>query len=137
MNDTGKIETYRGAVMSWECDSNGHMNVMFYINKYELAGRNFLNSIGVTKHLLRSKNYGVVVLEQNVKYLKEVFEDDLLFVQSELNGIGNKAVKVTHEMYSVETGEMVSIMKIALVLFEKRDRRAVYFPKEIKQRLGL
>ena len=29
--------TYKGAVLTNECDSNKHMNVMYYINKFELA----------------------------------------------------------------------------------------------------
>ena len=71
-----KILTYKGAVMTWECDSNQHMNVMYYINKFENAGRNFGLNLGLQK--LMSKEVGSVVVEQNIKYIKEVFEDDLL-----------------------------------------------------------
>ena len=41
-----KIETYRGAAMTWECDSNGHMNVMYYVDKFEYASRNFNLHLG-------------------------------------------------------------------------------------------
>ena len=87
-----KFLTYKGAVMTWECDSNGHMNVMYYINKFENAGRNLSLEMGVSK--IMSKEIGFVVVEQTIKYLREVFEDDLLFVESSLVNFSNKANKI-------------------------------------------
>jgi len=78
-----KVLTYKGAVATWECDSNGHMNVMYYISKYELAGRNCSLEIGLTKKFLQDNNYGIAVVEQVIKYQKEVFEDDLLYIESD------------------------------------------------------
>ena len=78
-----KVLTYKGAVMTWECDSNRHMNVMYYINKFEHAGRNFDIELGLFKDGL-SEEKGIVVLEQNIKYLKEVFEDDLLDTEGKI-----------------------------------------------------
>ena len=129
------VLTYKGAVMTWECDSNGHMNVMYYINKYEHAGRGFSLQMGFTKEYLEEQNLGMVVLEQNVKYLKEVFEDDLLYIESSLIGIRNKAFTVFHQMYNAQTGECVSTMKTALVLFDKTTRKATRFPEKIRSRL--
>lgn len=48
------ILTYQGAVQTWECDSNDHMNVMYYINKFELAGRNLGFEMGTRWELLLS-----------------------------------------------------------------------------------
>lgn len=131
-----KILTYKGAVMTWECDSNHHMNVMYYINKFEHAGRSFALHMGLTKDFLNDKEMGIVVLEQNVKYLREVFEDDLIYVESSLVNISNKAFTVYHEMYNGQTNDCVSTMKIALVLLDKQSRRAVNFPSKLRDRLG-
>ena len=129
-----KVLTYKGAVMTWECDSNGHMNVMYYINKYENAGRHFGLEMGLTE-LGEKEDLGIVVLEQTVKYFKEVFEDDLLYVESSLLDVGNKAFTVLHEMYNAKNKELVSNMKIALVLFDKVHRKALPFPKEKREKL--
>ena len=115
--------------MTWECDSNGHMNVMYYINKFEMAGRNFSLEMGLTE-LGEKEDLGIVVLEQTIKYFKEVFEDDLLYVESSLLDVGNKAFTVLHEMYNGKTKELVTNMKIALVLFDKVNRKALPFPAD-------
>jgi acyl-CoA thioester hydrolase len=36
------IETYRGAVYPWHCDHMGHMNVMWYVGKFDLLRSAFL-----------------------------------------------------------------------------------------------
>jgi len=128
-----KILTYKGAVMTWECDSNQHMNVMYYVNKFEHAGRNFGYHLGFNDVI--SKDIGSVVLEQNIKYLKEVFEDDLLYVESSLLKIGNKALTVLHEMYNIVSEEKVCEMIAVIVLFDKIDRKALPFPEGKKKEL--
>lgn len=128
-----KILTYKGAVMTWECDSNQHMNVMYYVNKFEHAGRNFGFHLGFND--FTSKDIGSVVLEQNIKYLKEVFEDDLLYVESSLLKIGNKALTVIHEMYNVVSEEKVSEMTVVIVLFDKVNRKALPFPEGKRKEL--
>ena len=35
--ETGWVETYRGAVYPWHCDHMGHMNVMWYVGKFDEA----------------------------------------------------------------------------------------------------
>ena len=122
-----KILTYKGAVMTWECDSNDHMNVMYYINKFEHAGRNFDLELGLNTEGRRS-NIGVVVLEQNIKYVKEVFADDLLYIKSGLISISNKAITLEHDMCNSRSDELVARMRIVLVSFDKIERKALQFP---------
>lgn len=126
------ILTYKGAVMTWECDSNRHMNVMYYINKFEHAGRHFdtelqLNGVG------KNKDMGIVVLEQNIKYLKEVFEDDLLYIKSTLLKLGNKAITVRHDMYHTRKEELVATMNIVIVPFDKVARKSLPFPADRRE----
>ena len=119
--------------MTWECDSNGHMNVMYYINKFENAGRNLSLEMGTSK--MMSNEMGFVVVEQTIKYMKEVFEDDLLFVESSLVSFSNKALIMRHEMFNGLTKELVSTMDVVGVLFDKINRKAVPVPEESKETL--
>lgn len=120
--------------MTWECDSNRHMNVMYYINKFEHAGRNFSLELGFVE-VGDSDTVGMVVLEQHIKYLKEVFEDDLLYIESSLLSVGNKAFTVLHQMFNGRTKALVCEMKIVLVLFDKINRTALPMPATNRKRL--
>lgn len=129
-----KILTYKGAVMTWETDSNKHMNVMYYVNKFEHAGRNFGLELNWFQEVEKNR-VGVVVLEQKLNYYKEVFEDDLLYIESSLVDIGNKTFTVFHEMYNTKSKELVSTMSAILVLFDKIERKALPLPKLEKEKL--
>ncbi len=130
-----KALTYKGAVMTWECDSNQHMNVMYYVNKFEVAGRNTNVELGLTD-LVGKNNVGIVVVEQQINYLREVFADDLLYIESTLVHVGNKAFTILHEMYNTNSKELVSTMKVVIVLFDQIERKALPFPKDKKNALG-
>ena len=45
------IETYRGAVYPWHCDHMGHMNVMWYVGKFDEATWNLFATLGVTTRI--------------------------------------------------------------------------------------
>lgn len=129
-----KILTYKGAAMSWECDSNDHLNVMYYVNKFEQGGRNFILEMGL-KEVFGNNDVGVVVLEQKINYFKEVTEDDLLFIESSLLDVKNKAFTILHEMYCSNSNELVCTMKIVKVLFDKINRSALPFPADLRAEL--
>ena len=131
-----KILTYKGAVMTWECDSNRHMNVMYYINKFEHAGRGFDLELQFFKDGGRHDHLGIVVLQQQINYIKEVFEDDLLYVESQLQAIGNKSFTVFHEMKLTRTQELVATMKAVLVRFNKETRKSLPFPEDRRKELS-
>lgn len=125
-----KTLTYKGSVMTWECDSNAHMNIMYYVNKYENAGRNFSLEMGL--YDIMKDNIGFVVVEQVIRYLKEAFEDDLIYIESHLVKFSNKAMFIKHEMYNGKTKEKISEMEVVGVLFDKVIRKALVIPDEKK-----
>ena len=47
--------TYRGAVYPWHCDQMGHMNVMWYVGKFDEATWNLFAAMGVTCEVRRRK----------------------------------------------------------------------------------
>ena len=42
------VETYRGVIYPWQCDHMGHMNVMWYVGKFDEATWNLFAVAGVT-----------------------------------------------------------------------------------------
>ncbi len=126
--------TYKGAVLGADCDSNRHMNVASYVQKFELAGRNFSFDIGLTE-LNKNNGIGLVALQQNIKYVKEVFEDDLVHIDSFLLDIGTKSFTIKHKMFNTKTRELIATMEVSLVLFDLDKRKALIFPTDKKASL--
>lgn len=131
-----KLCTYKGAVQTFECDSNRHMNVMYYINKFELAGRNMSMEMGIKKAFMETNNIGLAVVEQQILYKREVFEDDILHIYSQVTDCTNKVFTVFHEMYNAETNELSATMLAKLVMFDMNARKAVSIPVQIRDNIN-
>ena len=119
--------------MTWECDSNRHMNVMYYVNKFEHAGRNFGAASGADD--LDREKEGRVVVEQKINYFKEVFEDDVLEVRSKMMGYSNKTFTVHHTMYNGRSGEKVATMQAVIVKFDKVNRCALEWSEDQREKI--
>lgn len=123
---------YKGAVMTWECDSNRHMNVMYYINKFEHAGRNLSLEFGLGKTYMQEKKIGIAVVEQNILYKREVFEDDLIHIYSNPIEYTDKVFTVFHEMIQANTNTLAATMQVKLVSFDLVQRKAISLPEVFK-----
>ncbi len=133
MDHPKKFCSYKGAVLTNECDSNNHMNVMYYINKFEHAGRSFSHELGIGPQFLKEQNLGIAVVEQLIKYKREVFEDDILNIYSYAVGSTNKVMHFCHEMYKLETNILSATINIKLVMFDMDKRKSVNIPDHIIQ----
>ena len=75
---TSMIETYRGAVYPWHCDHMGHMNVMWYVGKFDEATWNLFARFGVTSAYLRENSRAMGAVQQNITYKRELLSGDIV-----------------------------------------------------------
>ena len=65
---TELLLTYRGTIYPWHCDHMGHMNVMWYVGKFDEATWHLLASVGASASRMREENFGMVAVEQRIEY---------------------------------------------------------------------
>ena len=102
------IETYRGVVYPWHCDQMGHMNVMWYVGKFDEATWNLFAAIGVTMAYLRENQRGMAAVQQDITYKRELLSGDTVTVRSMLLEVREKSAKFVHEMRHAVTGEIAA-----------------------------
>ena len=76
--------TYRGAVYPWHCDHVGHMNVMWYVGKFDEATWNLFHRVGITAAYLRDNQRGMAAVDQHIQYKRELKAGDVVTVRSEV-----------------------------------------------------
>ena len=64
--------TYRGAIYPWHCDHMGHMNVIWYVGKFDEATWNLFAAAGATAAYLREHKLGMAAVQQNITYKREL-----------------------------------------------------------------
>jgi acyl-CoA thioester hydrolase len=124
--------TYRGTVFAWHCDHMGHMNVMWYVGKFDEATWNFLARVGITPSYLRTSERGMVAVEQKLTYKRELLAGDILEVRSTILDVRDKAVVFSHEMRNGETGEIAALCEFTGVHIDRRIRKACAFSPEMR-----
>jgi acyl-CoA thioester hydrolase len=133
-NGPEPLLTYRGAVYPWHCDHMGHMNVMWYVGKFDEATWNLFGSLGLDRQFLRAKDRGFAAVEQNIVYKKELMPGDAVTVYSVILEIKDRVIRFSHEMRKTDTDEVAATTIITAVHLDTKARKATPFPSEFRDR---
>ena len=126
--------TYRGAVYPWHCDHVGHMNVMWYVGKFDEATWQFFNTLGLTPSYLRTAKRGMAAVDQHISYHQELHAGDVVTVRTSLLEIKEKSVRFVHEMTNDENKEVVARTTIKAVHLDTEARKSCVFAEAIAAR---
>src|SRR2546428_8096221 len=123
--------TYRGTVYPWQCDHMGHMNVMWYVSKFDEATWHVFAGIGLSPSFLRQHDRGMAGVQQNVSYKRELRAGDIVAIQSGILEIREKVIRFFHEMRNEETGEISAVTVLTAVHMDTNTGNPCPFPDEI------
>ena len=129
------FETYRGAVYPSQCDHMGHMNVMYYVGKFDEATWQLFTAIGLSRSRLDSESLGMAGVEQHIEYKRELFAGDVITITSMILEIKDKAIRFVHEMRKDDTGELAAKTILVAVHLDAKTRRARSFPPDVSERV--
>ncbi len=123
--------TYRGTVYPWHCDHVGHMNVMWYVGKFDEATWQFFNALGLTPSYLRSEKRGMAAVDQHISYLQELHAGDVVTIRTSLLEFKEKSLRFVHEMTNDETGVVVARTTLKAVHMDTVARKSRAFAESI------
>ena len=129
-----QVITARGVVYPWQCDHMGHMNVMWYTGKFDEATWHMFGHIGVTPSYLRDYKRGMAGLQMDTTYKRELFAGDLVNIRSEVLEMREKVIRLRHEMFNAETGEIAAMTTLTAVHINRETRKSCPFPASILER---
>ena len=132
--EAGWVETYRGVVYPWHCDHIGHMNVMWYVGKFDEATWNLFSGIGITPAFLREQHRAMAAVQQDITYRRELLSGDVVAVRSGMLEIRDKVAKFVHEMRDAQTGEVSAVCVLTAVHMDSDARKSTAFPLEVAAR---
>ena len=119
--------TYRGTVYPWQCDHVGHMNIMWYVGKFDEANWNLMAR--------RQSGHGMAAVQQNITYRRELLAGDIVEVKSVLLEIGDRSIRFRHEMRNGETGEIAASCEITGVHLDRRTRKSAPFGDLVRRQI--
>jgi acyl-CoA thioester hydrolase len=132
---TESLITYRGTVYPWQCDHMGHMNVMWYVGKFDEATWQLLAAIGLSAKRLRDERIGMVAVEQHLEYKRELLAGDLVTIRSAIQEVREKTLKFVHEMTDQDSQELAARTVLTGVCIDLTTRKARPLPPDIRGRV--
>ncbi|HSB24598.1 MAG TPA: acyl-CoA thioesterase [Burkholderiaceae bacterium] len=129
MNDT--LLTYRGTVYPWHCDHVGHMNVMWYVGKFDEASWQLFNAIGLSVPYLRGAGRGMAAVDQHISYLQELHAGAVVSVRTRLLEVKERSLRFEHEMVDDTTGAVVARTTLKAVHLDAVQRKSAAFAPSV------
>lgn len=126
--------THRGVVYPWHCDHMGHMNVMWYTGKFDEATWHLLAHIGITPSYLSERKRGMVAVQQDTTYKRELLAGNLITIHSGILEIRERVIRFFHDMQNAETGDLVATTILTGVHLDTVTRKSCPLPTEIIER---
>ncbi|HEY1866885.1 MAG TPA: thioesterase family protein [Candidatus Cybelea sp.] len=126
--------TYRGTVYPSQCDHMGHMNVMWYVGKFDEATWHLMATIGITPRYIAESRNGMAGVQQNITYKRELYAGDLIEIRSHFVSIADRKIVFVHEMRNAERDEVCAVCELTAVHISRDTRRAVPFPADVRNR---
>jgi acyl-CoA thioester hydrolase len=123
--------TYRGAVHQWHCDHMGHMNVMWYVGKFDEATWSLAAMMGMTGRYLKEARRGMAAVDQRIAYRREALPGDVVTIRTSIIEVRPRSVRFVHEMRRDDLGDLLATMVVTGVHIDGVDRRATPFAAPI------
>ncbi len=126
--------SHKGVVYPWECDHMGHMNVMYYVGKFDQATWHMFLVMGVGPAYMREQQRGVAAVHQEITYRRELKAGDLITIRTGVLEMRERVIRFYHEMTNDETGEIAAMTTLTGVHMDAQTRKSCAFPAEIRER---
>jgi len=126
--------TYRGTVYPWHCDHVGHMNVMWYVGKFDEATWHLFNAIGLTRPYLQSAQRGMAAVDQHVSYIQELHAGAVVSVRTRVLEVKERSLRFEHEMVDESTGALAARTTLKAVHLDTVQRKSAAFTATVVAR---
>jgi len=116
-------------------DSNGHMNLAYYVVVFDLATDKLYAALGIGDAYREATGNSCFTAETHTLYEREVHHGDRLRVHTWLLGSDTKRLHYFHELFHVDSGERSAVQELMALHIDMGIRRVAPFPEA--QRLSL
>ena len=124
------IVKYEDVVRPEWIDSNGHMNLAYYVVVFDLATDKLYAALGIGDAYREATGYSCFTAETHTVYEREVRIGERLLVHTWLLGADTKRVHYFHELFHAESGERSAVQELMALHIDMRVRRVAPFPEE-------
>lgn len=125
------LDVYRDVVRGDWIDSNGHLNMGYYVVVFDFATDAWMGFAGLDRLHRRERHITTFCLETHVTYVREVRVGDPLRFTTRLLGFDARRLHYYHEMYHATEGYLAATNELMSLHVSQVTRRAAPMAHEI------
>jgi acyl-CoA thioester hydrolase len=125
--------TARSSVYPWHCDHMGHMNVMWYVGKFDDATWHLFTLLGLTSTFLQENQRGMAAVQQEITYQRELYAGNVITIYSRVLEVKEKVIRFAHDMHNEATKEVAATTTITAVYLDTQLRKSCSLPPAIRK----
>ena len=109
-------------------DSNGHMNLAYYVVVFDLATDKLYATLGIGDAYREATGNSCFTAETHTVYERELRLGEQLHVHTWLLGSDSKRLHYFHELFHSDSGERSAVQELMALHIDMRVRRVAPFP---------
>jgi acyl-CoA thioesterase FadM len=117
-------------------DSNGHMNVRWYVALFDDAGDTLHDWMGLTAQYHAAYGTGTFDLEYHVNFISEVLPGEDVAIYVRLVGYSEKRLHYVMFLVNVTRGRLSATLECINAFADLRVRRTAPWPPEVAAKLA-
>lgn len=117
-------------------DSYGHLNNASYLSLYEEARWELITKRGFDFKTIHTIQQGPVILEVNIKFLKEIVLREEITISTEVLSYSGKIGKMRQQMFK-QDGSVANEAQFVFALFDMKMRKLIEPTFEWKKAIGI
>ncbi len=121
---------YEDVVRPEWVDSNGHLNLAYYVVVFDLATDRLYAHLGIGDAYREATGNSCFTAETHTVYEREVRLGDRLLVRGWILAADAKRLHYFHELFHVESGERSAVQELMALHIDMRVRRVSPFPED-------
>ena len=122
---------WAGDCSAWECDDLGHLNMSFYLDKFEQARMGLFIRLGLTGAFKPGAHSTVRSKDIHIKYLAEARPGSPLRIESAIIALHEDTAEVGHVMYHRDGRMAATLREVVEHVYVSEDRTFAW-PSRLK-----
>ena len=120
-------------VSSDMCDQNGHMNVAYYLQAFDVNSRDLFEEIGFDEDYFQS-GYSCFAIEDSLRYLREFLEGDEIRSMFRIHDFNEKVIHIVGVLLDSQN-RLSAISETLVVHIDMHSRKASLMPEKLLKKV--
>ena len=111
------------------CDINGHMNVAYYLETFDVYSRSLFESLGFSQDYF-TQGFSCFAIEDSIRYLEELLEGETIYPRFRIHDYNHKLIHIVGVLLNKDE-ELSSISETIVAHVDMSTRQTLAMPESL------